>query len=294
MLSSSQVIVQKYRIDTPPPGVTDPLKGLITITEYFIESSQICFNEFSIFKSEKPRNLTGSKYTHKLFDPFTYTPISKELINQIENSLDQSNSDAVIDDLLKNNDMYKILFHKPKNNAVLTDKEDKLIKDSFSQRCKIKGNYIIKKAIVQYIFYGVIANDTNLKEITELANKLSPIEKESLVNSINLTLSTDAGKLSEKRSQATKDIETESPDLITSTILGGVTGAAFSVVSQFNVGVSTGFGLFSAFALKYASNEYEKYKINQLWSQREERLKTVFDMLNVNPENNTNTTRMTL
>lgn len=284
-------IAYRYRLDIND-GYGFSKKNFRTITEYFIPSSKICFNELGAFKSEKPRNLGHSKIFHRRCEPVTAINMSKELINQIENVVEKFDSPEETGNLLKINEEYQLLFKRKQPKTTRVGNEIVFIKDGFWDSYKTKGNNIIKKALVQYILDGTTSKETNLDDVIQLVQKLSLIEKESLVKSINRTLLIKDGKLTEVRSNAIKDIEKnhENQDVITSGILGGIGGAVISTVSRVHPVIGIGFGLFAGSALKYANCEYQKYNENQLWDQREKRAKTIFDMIHHEPENDTNLT----
>lgn len=277
--SSNKLIAYRYRLDINDGSGGFSERNFSTITEYFIPSSKICFSKVAAFKSEKPRNLLTSKSFHRRSEPLTAITLSQELINEIENAVEQNTFNS-----LKNNEEYQLLFKSKPRKTTLVGNEIVFIKDGFWDSYKTKGNNVIKKAIIQCILDGTTPKETSLNDVVQLAKKLSPSEKESLVNSVNRTLSIENGKLTEKRSKAIKHIE-KNQDLITSGILGGVGGAAVSAISRLHPVISIGLGLFGASALKYADGAYKKYNENQLWDQREQRAKMIFDMINDQPEN---------
>lgn len=279
---SNEVIAYRYRLDMHDGSGCFSERNFSTITEYFIPSSKICINKLAAFKSENPRNLGSSKFFQRRFEPLTAVTLSQKLINKIENAVEQSSFNS-----LEKDEEYQLLFKIKPRNTTLVGREIVFIKDSFFDSYKTKGNNVIKKAIIQYILDGTIPDETSLNDVVQLAKKLSLIEKESLVHSVNLTLSIENEKLTEERSKAIKNIEKnhENQSLITSAILGGIGGAAISAVSRLHSVISTGLGLFGASAFKYADGVYKKYNENNLWDQREQRVRKIFDMIDDKLEN---------
>jgi hypothetical protein len=276
-------IAYKYRLDV------GELIYFKTITEYFIPSNKICFNESAAFKSEKPRNLSNSKFLHRRSEPLTALTLSQELINTIENAVEGNAFNS-----LKENEEYQSLFKTHQHKTVLVGNEIIKIKDGFFDRCKIKGNNVIKKAIIKYILNGATPIETSLNDVIQLAKKLSSIEKDSIINSVNETLSIENGKLSEKRSSAIKEIEKNHANEEGAQVWsGGLVGGVISYIFELPIHpiISVGLGLFAASALKNVEGEYKKNNENQLWDRREKRAKMIFDMINDKPENDTKPTK---
>jgi thimet oligopeptidase len=236
----------------------------------------------TIFKNDPMSAESGMKYRREILEP----GCSQDADLLLQNFLGRApNMDAFLEDVgLKKSKDEKDEFVKIAQGVFVRKGSE--IPSEISSEIP-KDNSVIQKVITRYILDGITPKRMHLNEIIQQINELSPIEKESLVNNVNQTLSMIDGKLSQKRCEAIKNIEKnyENRNLIESGMFGGVGGAAVSAVSRLNPIMSIGLGFFGGSALKYADGAYKKYSENQIWDQREQRAKLIFDAIKGEPEN---------
>jgi hypothetical protein len=205
--------------------------------------------------------------------------LSKELVNEIAQSVHTSTS-------LVNNNEYQLLFNKPQK----TEEHRFLNKHNFWDNYKLKGNNIIKKALIQYILDGNTPKNTTIDNLIPLVHTLSVIEQKSLIDSIKHTLSMQDGKLTKKRLHAIKEFDGNgfnNADVASYMFLGAIGGDILSVILRINPILGMSLCAIASGMLVYADAELGKYNENQLWDQREKRAALIIETINnqINNEN---------
>ena len=271
-------LVYKYQVRTNINGISR--NRFFKINEYFIPDLGICFNEYSVFKSEEPRYTLNSNITHKA-SPLTAIQLPVSLINEIKKSVGKHiSAHTECPQLLTCND-YQQLFksepHEYKQDHSGLNKISCL--EHFWSNYNYKGNNILKSAFIHYIMTNETPPNVSLDELLSLINKLNLAEIKSLHQSLEIELSSPNHQFSTLRSQELQQITTQHEPIKYSTV-GGVTGVITSKLFSKHPITGFGFGLFGGYAVSYVKSEYRKYVIGQQWDEKEERKTLILEKLN--------------
>jgi hypothetical protein len=236
--------------------------------------------------------------------------ISMQKVSMQKASLQQVSMQAAAK-YLENDAEYQALFNVQKWRKVMVGNKEHVVneqeyqqlvnkfgeikytsmKQGFWQNYRCKGNQAIKKAMLQYIVDGAISSvNMSLAELVDVASKLTPIEKESLQESINHALLLEDEKLSldKKRLLAIKAKEKEFAwDPM---IFGGLFGLAGTMRGALDKNLKLGavcgmLGYLVGAGVGCVVVEYEKYNENILWDEREKRLSEIFSAIGMQQEN---------
>src|SRR5262249_44716455 len=91
---------------------------------------------------------------------------------------------------------------------------------SFWEKCDVKGNNPLQKALVKYILEGDLPYPTTLQDILIRIKKLDAVEQQSILKSIQVRLQTTDRKLMALRKEKSIALNEESDITFASTMFG--------------------------------------------------------------------------
>lgn len=252
------------------------------VTEFYIPSLQIGFNQHEIGTMIKPGNNKHGLYGNE--EPITVVFINKNLINKIQSATENPSK---FNNLKQEADFNSLFMTKlrissqPENsNQIIIKKEDK-----FWPCYRLRGNSALKKALIQYIMDNSVPIDATIPELCALLKELKPVEKESLLASIADKTQLHNNQFLSGRVKALNKVEDNTPGFWTKTGFAGVVGFASITVTGFSPVAGLANAGLSFFLQSCAEKVYKNNcnnSVNNLWNGREQRAREITEHLNTN------------
>jgi hypothetical protein len=257
------VIAYMYHPDFPKDDKSGvPAVKTDRMVEYFIPSHGICFNKLTAFKSEKPRNIPSIPSLTLESEPVTLVYLPKDLVDEMVRVATSPPSSQEIETLTAMKKDYQIFFS---NQA--------------------KGNTLIKQDIMHYIFRAELPKNCAYEKLVDRATALSPIENESLIQSLQYTLMIENGKLPQRRAEFLKLFAGSCEGFFTGiqgSILGGLIASTMKKPSSTGVGIAAGLGFFAGNELQKKLDQMLLVSLNKSIDQIELRANTILKAINFN------------
>lgn len=281
--TSNEVTTYRYR--RPVMSWRGPDK---TLTEYYIPTMQIGFNECGVFKLESPRHLLPVEESQAKISPLTKKVISLELAIEIKKVTEQTFPDEAFK-ILRKKEVFMSLFANAEReiieigHGILKSQKKKV---GFFENYHNKGTNVLKKALINYILYDEKPTFVSLEKIYELVDKLDVMEKKSLIDSIRIALKTEDGNLTQMRTKEINDITQKYGkfDVFAKGITGALGGAVLSAMVRTHPIVGAGVGFFCGWALNTGFCAQHKNEANLLWDQREMRAQSILQRIKIDTE----------
>jgi len=188
-LFNTVIAYRYYRLDSSTKN---------KISEYFIPSEQLCFNQ-SIIYSRLDTTLINNIPSHASALTKVYLPHS--LIHEFKKVVTSSGEKSAVDLTscsVTTTSIFKDLFTKPILNELSLTQPI-----SFWIKCDNKGNNPIQKALVKYIREGTLPKQISLDTLIEKIKNLDSIEQLSILKCIQTSLkisNNELMKLSKEKS----------------------------------------------------------------------------------------------
>jgi hypothetical protein len=269
------IIAYRYRC-TVAENVHEALHGGHDVTEFFIPSISLCFNNEGILFSVEPRNHDGM-FEYQCPTALTKVYLPASLVNKL-NAMLNSHSVTNEKELLVADQEIKNLFSNQsvsiQEGGELKFLDPRFLHDEkyFTAAYQAFGNDALPAYIKKYL-NGVTPHQATIDCIFKIIASLDEVEKNSLKKClINKLKKTNPPKVN------SQDEPFEIPIPAIPSVVGFVTGCIASRVSD-NPMVSFGVGTTSAAMTLFGQYVYDHYQKNQLKNQLDKLKKLIFDLL---------------
>jgi len=264
-IGEDMFLTYRYQV-TISANTMDAVHGGHIITEFYIPSLKLCFNEEAVFESDNPRNKTGlSIFDNDCASPLTIVNLPVQLIEKIKSIFELHKNDRCFHSFpeIKKDGELSALFEKmhlsvKEGNCIrILDVRSLEKEKDFEIAYKTYGNSALIPYMLNYINGKSLLHQETVNRILEIIHSLDLIEKESLKNSLSDNL------------RLAYNNNDQSPGYSESAGVGLASFGAVSAVTK-NPVIGIGAGLFAAgitFFKRSSDLEYQKVQRDQLKDQ---------------------------